>query len=53
MSNEKTDTKVSDLSKFISKEDIATAEVIWAMKLVMTHSYNSFKDVAEILKSVS
>ena len=47
MGNEKTDTNVSDLSKFISKEDF------WAMKLVMTYSsYNSFKDAAEILKSV-
>ena len=53
MGSEKTDTKVSELLKFISKEDITTAEVIWAMKLVMTHSsYNSFKDAAEILKSM-
>ena len=53
VSNENTDTKVSDLSKFISKEDATTAEVIWAKKLVMTQSsYNSFKDAAEILKSM-
>ena len=52
MDNEKTDTKVSNLSKFISKEDSTTAEVIWAMKFIMTYSYNSFKDAAEILKSM-
>ena len=46
MCNEKTDTKVSDLSKFISKEGITTAEIIWAMELVIIHSYNSFKDAA-------
>lgn len=43
--------KNQSILKFIGKEEVLKAEILWALKLVASHSsYNSFKDAAEIFK---
>lgn len=41
------------LTNYVNREDVSIAEIIWGMKLVMSHSsYNSFKDAADIFKAM-
>lgn len=45
--------KKSDLNSFVTKDDVLSAELIWAMKLVFSHtSYNSFNDAAAIFQKM-
>lgn len=39
--------------KFVANEAVLKAEIVWVMKLIVSHSsYKSFKNVAEVFKLI-